>query len=163
MSHDFNSTHLCLVCKGLNARLVQVKIGSGTTVETTCPDCKAIGTISNAEPWYGRELPIDLLRSIFAVAGIPIISDPRKLQNRYWSEESKYYHPWWFVKTPFGWIEIGWRKRVISIDWTHTTIRTTVTTDDVTKDEAMVHAYSEAKAVEYLTALKQAASVEATT
>lgn len=57
------------------------------------------------------------------------------------------------MKTPKGLIQIGWRKRVISIDWSDTGIRRVVTEDDVTKDDTMVHAYSYAKALAYLTAL----------
>lgn len=106
------------------------------------------------KPWHGYEMPIDKLMALFAIAGIPIIGEPIKLQNKYWQgHDTKYYHPWWFVKTARGWIEIGWRKRVISIDWTDTDIRRVVTDDDVTKGAEYVHAYSEAKASEYLTTL----------
>ncbi len=49
-------------------------------------------------------------------------------------------------------VQIGWRKRVINIDWTDTPIRKVLTEDDVTKSESMVHAYSTMKALEYLTA-----------
>jgi hypothetical protein len=112
------------------------------------------------KPWYGAELPIDRLKAIFALAGIPIFGEPLKLQNAYHQGHDKvYYHPWWFVKTPYGWIEIGWRKRVISIDWQHTNIRGIVTTDDLTKGDDYVHAYSEAKAIEYLTELRRLAGV----
>jgi hypothetical protein len=65
-------------------------------------------------------------------------------------------NPWWLVKTPAGMIEIGWRKRVISIDWTDTNVRTTITSDDVTKSTTMVHAWSIEKALEYLKALRAA-------
>lgn len=64
--------------------------------------------------------------------------------------------PWWFVKTPYGWIEIGWRKRVILIDWTDCGGPHEVTADDVTKHGTLVHAWSTAKALEYLTRLKAA-------
>lgn len=57
---------------------------------------------------------------------------------------------WWFLKTDIGWIEIGWRKRVLAIDWSETPLRAVVTDDDVTKDECSVHAYSVSKALEYL-------------
>jgi len=60
--------------------------------------------------------------------------------------------PWWLVKTHLGLIEIGWRKRVISINWSDTKVKTIVTTDNVTKDENGVHAYSVEDAVKYLKA-----------
>jgi hypothetical protein len=79
-----------------------------------------------------------------------------KLQNGYWGNlpESNEHSPWWLVKTESGLIQVGWRKRVLEIDWSDTGIRFVVTEDDVTKSDSMVHAWSIAKAVEYLTALK---------
>jgi hypothetical protein len=96
-------------------------------------------------------------RGLFAVAGIPV-SRMWKLENGYWPDGEHYdqvrkENPWWLVKTPDGMIAIGWRKRVIQIDWADTPIRMTVTEDDVTKSETMVHAYSYGKALEYLAAL----------
>jgi hypothetical protein len=58
--------------------------------------------------------------------------------------------PWWLVRVPNGLIEIGWRKRVISIDWTETDVRSLVTSDDVTKSETKVHAWSMENALTYL-------------
>jgi len=155
--------HQCLVCGKPNARVTAMGYGSGgQLVETVCPDCKSVGTITNQEPWRGSELPIEQLRSFFLLAMINILDEPMKLQNQYWqgNDTTRYFHPWWFVKTAFGWIEIGWRKRVISIDWRHTTVRKVVTEDDVTKSETMVHAYSPAKVVEYLAALRISAAKE---
>jgi hypothetical protein len=63
--------------------------------------------------------------------------------------------PWWFVKTRWGWIEIGWRKRVISICWADCAGPLDVTQDDVTKNGELVHAWSMVKAVEYLTTLRE--------
>ncbi len=57
----------------------------------------------------------------------------------------------------------SWRKRVISINWEATTIRTIVTDDEVTKGEDHVHAYGTLKAVEYLTTLNAMATAVATT
>lgn len=61
---------------------------------------------------------------------------------------------WWFVKTPVGWVKIGWRKRVINIDWTDTPVRKIITQDDVTKTLTYVHAWSLADALKYLVSLK---------
>ncbi len=151
---DHNVCHQCLVCGGMNSRIRMSGYGNGTVVETVCPDCKSTGKITNIEPWYGNELPLVKLKAMFAMAEIPIIGEPLKLQNQYWQgHDQKYYHPWWFVKTPRGWIMIGWRKRVMEIDWKDTDIRHVVTEEQLTKGEDHVHAYSEAKAIEYLTTL----------
>jgi|GEM_PF-2710038 len=157
---DTETPHLCLVCGKPNARISGYGCGGGgIRVDTECPDCKAIGEITNMNPWYGTELPIDKLKAMFTLAGFTILGEPLKLQNRYWhGNEKAYYHPWWFVRTAYGWIEIGWRKRVMSIDWTHTTVRHVVTTDELTKGDDHVHAYSEAKAIEYLTELHRFAA-----
>jgi hypothetical protein len=147
-------THTCLVCNKPNARIYQERSGGrGESVLTECPDCKAKGTITNMEPWLGRELELDRLESLFNLADIVIIGKPRKLINGYWGEG---HHPWWFVKTKMGYIEIGWRKRVISIDWTDTGLEVTATEDDVTKDKHFVRAYSYDDAIKYLRAVGEA-------
>lgn len=106
----------------------------------------------------------DEVKSLFVLAGFEVAA-MKPLVDGYMG-----YHPddprfpttlprcaWWFVKTQFGWIEFGARKRVFSIDWTDTGLRsTTITKDDVTRDEHLVHAWSTPKALEYLTALRQA-------
>lgn len=59
------------------------------------------------------------------------------------------------VKTPAGLIVIGWRKRVINIDWHDTPIRKIITEDPNTKSETMVHAWNNQEALKYLTALAE--------
>jgi hypothetical protein len=88
-----------------------------------------------------------------------------ELPNGYWPAayiEQRAASPWWLVETNIGLVKIGWRKRVIQISWTDTSYRGVVTADDVTEDDDMVHAWSYAKALEYLAALcmnaKQAAT-----
>lgn len=101
------------------------------------------------------------LRSVFTMAGIQVL--------RVWALVDGYGHSpydprffetlprqvWWLVKTPYGLIEIGWRKRVIHIDWSETPVRAIVTQDEVTKGETFVHAWSELKAIEYLKAWRE--------
>lgn len=94
-------------------------------------------------------------RAIFILAGIAV-NKMHRLENKYWPEayvEERRLSPWWLVSTPYGLIEIGWRKRVISIDWGDTKVREEITRDDVTKNAVLVHAWSYAKAVEYMTNL----------
>lgn len=94
---------------------------------------------------------------LFTLAGIRVLG-MWEIANRYWPDDPHYedirrQQPWWLVKTPAGLIQIGWRKRVISIDWSDTAIRTVITDDEVTKDNTMVHAWSTVRALEYLTKL----------
>ena len=83
-----------------------------------------------------------------------------KLENQYWPsvdtyDELRRNNPWWLVKTEFGIVEIGKRKRVYSVDWSETSVRGIVTEDDVTKDETMVHAYTMADLLTYLLELQK--------
>lgn len=99
------------------------------------------------------------VHAIFLLAGFPV-TKTYKIENGYWPDVPDYAglrreSPWWLVGTGAGLILIGWRKKVISIDWSDTAIRETITTDEVTKDLHMVHAWSFAKAVEYLNALRR--------
>src|SRR6185369_10381165 len=94
---------------------------------------------------------------LFAVAGIEVLN-LEQIPNKYWGNGAAFAqiaekNPWWQVTTKVGMIEIGWRKRVISINWEGTAIRTIITPDDVTKEMNLVHAWSLDKALEYLTAL----------
>ncbi len=96
------------------------------------------------------------VRALFLLAGLEVLR-LHELANDYWPEsyvELRKASPWWLVETPFGLIKIGWRKRVISIDWTSTPLRKIITPDDVTKSDETVHAWSYAKALEYLTSLR---------
>jgi len=98
--------------------------------------------------------------ALFLLAGIEALGF-YEMANQYWPETPTYDEcrrrsPWWLVKTARGLIVVGWRKRVISIDWTDTGIAAEVTQDDVTKDQHWVHAWSYAKAIEYLAALRAA-------
>jgi len=148
--------HTCLCCG--TERLMVTEMGVGMhgkrTTKFKCqnPACEAKGQISNMPPWRGYELSKKKLEAIFEMAGIRIL-DVRELKNQYWGDLPDGAYPWWFVKTEVGWIEIGWRKRVISIDWSDTSIRHVVTTEEVTKSTSCVHAWSEEKAIEYLKVL----------
>lgn len=66
---------------------------------------------------------------------------------------------WFNVRTRWRIIKIGWRKRVINIDWSECKIipdgNETFKTEDTTKSEDFVHAHGWDKCVEYLTALRE--------
>jgi len=106
------------------------------------------------------------VEAILLLAGIRVHGISR-IENMYWPSHPNYNDmrdefPWWTVKVREGEITIGWRKKVISIDWTNTTRRGLVTKDDVTKDTTMVHAWSVSKAVEYLRNWHELPVVDAT-
>ena len=124
-----------------------------------------------------RQFDEQKMRALFTLAGIEILSVWR-LPNGYWPEvlpddwsdqrqvsdflryaEIRASSPWWLVKTHAGLVKIGWRKRVINIDWSDTAIRAIITEDDVTKTETLVHAWSDLKAVEYLQKLASCGAV----
>lgn len=98
------------------------------------------------------EFPEEKVRALLILSDIPI-NRLHRLENKYWPDayvEERQCSPWWLAETPYGAIEIGWRKRVINIDWEGTSLRKVITEDDTTKADDMVHAWSYAKAVEYL-------------
>ena len=86
----------------------------------------------------------DKLLAVFTLAGIKVIK-VWDIKNGYGGEEAD----WLLVNTELGMITLGWRRRVIAIDWEETGIRCTVP-DEVTKGPFNVHAWSYVKAVEYL-------------
>jgi len=66
---------------------------------------------------------------------------------------------WLNVKTKWGVIKIGWRKRVINIDWSGCKIIPDVNVifknEDVTKGEDFIHAWGWEKCTDYLTSLRE--------
>ena len=98
------------------------------------------------------------VRSLFELAGFKVLNLWR-LENRYWPDsyvELRIKNPWWLVKTDIGLIQIGPRKKVFVIDWSETSVRKILTEDTTTKEETMIHAWTYAKMVEYLQALRNA-------
>jgi len=95
------------------------------------------------------------VRSLFTISGFHVYKI-WELTNKYWLQTEKFYqYPnWYLVRTDFGLIEIGPRKRVMSIDWEDTGAKLpNLTSDDVTKTDYLVHADSIPKTIEYLTSL----------
>ena len=88
------------------------------------------------------------LLSLFELSNIKIL-DYWNIRNEYSKEKAD----WLLIKTKAGMIKIGWRYRVINIDWEDTGIRKIVTNDGVTKGESGVHADSYADAIKYLVEL----------
>lgn len=123
----------------------------------------------------------------FADAGLgPIFME--EIPNGYWPESDPYgkFDPWFKVATPIGYVKIGWRKRVINIDWSGTVLRSLVkneydyydlprlpsgkelfqfaldNNETTTVDDHYVHAYGYEKATAYLKVLAEHAKKQST-
>ena len=95
-------------------------------------------------------------KEIFTSVGFKQI-EMQSIPNEYSSSE--WDGPWFKITTEIGMIKIGWRKRVMNIDWIAIRCGTDnflhlFASEDVTKGENYIHAWSKEKAIEYLTAIK---------
>ncbi|HAR43489.1 MAG TPA: hypothetical protein DCS07_12795 [Bdellovibrionales bacterium] len=77
-----------------------------------------------------------------------------ELPNGYCSDWCCRHLPWFVVTTEVGRFKIGWRKRVINIDWSETvgtkTAEELFPSEDVTKWEQSIHAWSLDDAKRYI-------------
>lgn len=77
-----------------------------------------------------------------------------EIPNGYCSDGCCRHLPWFIVTTKHGRVTVGWRKRVINIDWSTLDKRQCADTlfpnENVTKGEDSIHAYGYEKAKEYL-------------
>jgi hypothetical protein len=66
--------------------------------------------------------------------------------------------PWYKFITQFGTIKIGWRKRVVNIDWSNlkTILNPDFSKENVTQGDNYIHAWSYEKVLEYLNILREA-------
>ena len=85
-----------------------------------------------------------------------------EIPNGYCSASCCRHLPWFNVTTPVGRIQIGWRKRVIEINWVDTRVEGTgeelFPEEDVTKGDWHIHAWSYEKAKEYIEVLLRSAN-----
>lgn len=95
--------------------------------------------------------------------GSPIFVE--EIKNRYWKDE-KYAPPWYRVTTIIGHFVVGWRKRVIEIDWTETTNELSgmkiFPNEDTTRsgpvnETRYIHAWSVEDAQRYVTRVMETA------
>ncbi len=81
----------------------------------------------------------------------------QEIPNEYCSQYCCKHLPWFLITTNKGLIKIGWRKRVISIEWTKSIIKETsqelFPDEDVTKYDKVIHAWGYGKAKEYIDVL----------
>ena len=100
-------------------------------------------------------------RQLFAEAGLgPVYM--KEIDNKYCGAKCCPHRVWLLVTTRLGVIEIGWRKHVLSIDWSGSDVTATAeelfTDEKVTKDGRLIHAWSYDKAAEYLARIAHAQS-----
>lgn len=87
--------------------------------------------------------------------------------NGYWPdsyEEIRESSPWFRIHTRAGIIHAGWRKRVVSIEWKEVNdldrvserMAEALKSENVTKDETIVHAWGLEKAIQYFGFLREA-------
>ena len=80
-----------------------------------------------------------------------------QIPNEYCGEPCCQHKHWLIVTTEMGRIKVGWRKRVIVIDWEDSDLQADAQTifpdEDVTKADKMIHAWGLEKAQEYIDTL----------
>lgn len=81
----------------------------------------------------------------------------KQIENKYSDLGSFKFRKWLEVTTRKGIIVIGWRKRVINIDWSMSDIKKNAydlfPDEDVTKGNCYIHAWGINKAKEYIDVL----------
>lgn len=114
--------------------------------------CYALQNTEGIE--YGKEAK----RNMLTLFDEPIFVE--EIPNEYSSYD--YHCPWFMVTTKIGHIKIGWRKRVIDIDWSKTIVKKLANVifpnEEVTMGEYWIHAWGYDKAKQYLTKLFEAAN-----
>jgi len=121
------------------------------TIESGAVYTRRGGALSKKASEPKPEPDVEKFAKLIEVAGFTILKKFH-LVNQYDSRSED--DPWLMVFTDMGYIIMGWRKRVISIDWEGMPdVRGTITDDDVTKENCMVHAWGMEKALTYLTNL----------
>ncbi len=95
----------------------------------------------------------DIFEEMFKYAGFGSACLLTAIPNEYCPCD--YCPPWFIAETPWGKIKIGWRKRVIQIEWkdTQLDLGELFATEEVTKNSWFIHAWGEEKAKEYLSKL----------
>jgi hypothetical protein len=90
-------------------------------------------------------------QSIFEKAGLGTAL-LNEIPNEYHGGSCDTCAPWFIARLSFGDIKIGWRKRVIQIDWSDTgrDLSDLFTEENVTKAGNYIHAWGSEKAVDYL-------------
>lgn len=120
-----------------------------STVCSNIMDKLREGTVSN-DPKTIQDAALERV-SLISCFPTPLVY-VRSIPNEYY--ETKMF-PWLLVTTTKGHIKIGWRKRVIVIDWSDSDVKVKAKDlfqgEETTMDGTMIHAWGYDKAKEYLT------------
>lgn len=112
-----------------------------------------IGRDTNQEHLEYAEKTVQNLTECFE---LPIYVE--RVSNEY-NPTHSIINPWLIVTTKKGRIKIGWRKRVINIDWSDSAIHDIAPDlfpkEDVTKYDKVIHAWGYGKAKEYISTLME--------
>lgn len=110
---------------------------------------------SDSERYKTTVLERELLLSCFEQ---PIFVEA--IPNGYCPDICCEHRPWYIVTTAKGRIKIGWRKRVITIDWRDSVLTQTADElfpgEDTTKIDRLIHAWNYEKARYYIQQLMNA-------
>lgn len=110
-----------------------------------------------------KETPAEIAKNkeLLTVFSTPIFVE--EIENGYCSDWCCAHLPWFVVTTKVGRFTIGWRKRVISIDWNDTVGTDTAIVlfedEDVTKGLMSIHAWSTEDAKRYIDTIISSAVV----
>ncbi len=100
-----------------------------------------------------RKEHVTELTELFKSAGFEAIH-VETINSEYCRESCCYKFPWIIVTTPKGRIKLGWRKRVMNLDWSDSDLEIDgekiFEDEDVTKGTNYIHCWGKEKAVEYL-------------
>lgn len=93
------------------------------------------------------------LVELFRAAGLKI-KHVEVVNNQYSGDVFYYKYPWVIVTTEKGPLKIGWRKRVINLDWSESDIKSNgevlFSEEKTTKGDRYVHCWGYNKAAEYI-------------
>ncbi len=93
------------------------------------------------------------LTELFKSAGFNTIH-VKTIDNQYCKDACCYKYPWIIVATKKGSIKLGWRKRVMNLDWSESDIKAIGTElfkdENTTTGEHYIHCWGKDKAIEYL-------------
>ena len=107
--------------------------------------------INNADPAVQAE-SVRNRAELIGLFPTPIYVE--EIPNGYCSDWCCRHLPWFIITTTIGRFTIGWRKQVISIDWSETINKKPASrlfpSEDVTKEDRLIHAWSLDKAKEYI-------------
>lgn len=98
---------------------------------------------------------IEYYRALLLLAGVPYTAE-FEIKNGYhgYSSDPIYCQPWLMIMTKWGAVKIGWRKRVINIDWRDSNYPDALVEPPeswITHDKGFIHCYGYEQAI---TALK---------